>query len=283
MPFYKVDFLFSGGGGGWSESWWTNQANLGTAAVNLQTAITTRSQMLASSCSILALRLTDTTTPRSGRVFQINTQPRLLPRDTTFNAILARVQAGGDYHRTMTLRGVPDDWIQYDGAGIEVLADAFRNQMNGFIAAAANKNLALCFRALDKGAGANPRVPITGFTVAVPTAQIIVTAPGHNLNTGDFCTIGGCKGANLQMLPPETRTINGIWKVSPRIDANTFGLPVTAGLFPGVPVLFTNGWVKTRTITYPQLRDWQFLKFSRRLAGKAFFVRPGHRPAIRRR
>lgn len=204
--------------------------------------------------------------------------------DTAWDAILCRVAATDGtsfYHRSLWLRGVQDQWIEYDINNAPIFTPAFLQLVVNLQQAMNNQAMNTAYlNVLLKGGGRNAPSPVTGVSIgAAPGLLVVLDAITANIGVGASVRVAGCKGSNLKQLPPGYKGVNGVWTV-----AGVTGTTVTIGLpsiyLPGVPKLKVYGTIRPRQMGLARVTSIQPLFFrSHATAG----FRGGKRGAKRRR
>jgi hypothetical protein len=211
--------------------------------------------------------------PQPGTIQQINN------RDTTWNSVHIRIRNFEQtYARTMELRGIPDNWMEYGANSLPVLSGTLTRLLGAWTDVVAAPNLRLAWHALRKSsAGVNTPVIVTSVSAPLAGRVIYTTATPHGLIPTDYCTIAGIRGQNLSLIPPWKTTINGIRQVTTAPTPTTFTCEVMQTQLPGPPVLQSVGTVRARLDTYPQVWFYSFMSLARRQTGRPFFLPLGHR------
>ena len=289
MPF-KMTAFFYDGSGGWSESWYTNDANLTDAYNNIPVYVTARSLMLGPGCFIQYARVVDLSLPGASLIASFN-PPNLPALSTTImhdfnrNDILVRIQAGEQYRRQMWLRGVPDSFIQYSvNSGLPSSFAAVQQLVNAFIQSIGNIKYGI--RCLDKTVGVNTPLPVSAITVNAGDNRIVITTGVNNpYQQGQYVRINKVKGVNLKLTPPAYPTgINGIWPIYATLSNTQFILNATVSQFPGTPQLLSPGYVRARALVtvFPDITDGVVIGYRTHKAGIPFGLPRGRQRAVRR-
>jgi hypothetical protein len=285
---FRCQFIFNAGKNGWAETWYlTAPSSLPLAVSTFNAIVPSRKALCAPSVTIEATRVTDLSTPRTGFVtpFPAAVVPAgAASRDTSWCNITIRVaDAAGTFRRTLNLRGVPDDWSNFD-EGALLQNPAIDPLLRTFLFFGKRGVIppTLAWRALDRLATNKPK-PITAVVPDINSGWITITCAAHGLFVNDYCRLALIRGQNIDINPPSRRTVNGIWKVNGVIDANNFTIPVNLTDLAGTPIINRNGLVYPRNYVYPQPASFLFININRRQTGKAFFVPPGHSRALKQK
>lgn len=301
---FRFQYIFAVGQQGDSETWYSNVGlTLQQASNQFALTIPTRNSLLGYPAYIQAQKTVDLSNPRVSIVRSFNSPwaPAAVPvpvirRDTAWNCVQVRLSdSSGQYRRTMEIRGVPDDWISFTAAGVPIFAAAFSNAMKAWIAAAKAAALPLSWKALPKIALGVPSQPITAVSFPAPPGPVQITAPNHGLQLNQGVGIYNCRGLNITGLPPQKEGLNGRHLCTSVIDANNFTIELSSSQFAAGAVVFQFGGIRPIPFSpvpnpAPGSLNWQYptisgfipMNFSRRQAGRPFFLPLGHRRAIRR-
>ena len=271
MPTYKLIFFFDGQKQGWSETWYEQASSLSQAESDLSTLAQARADMLCPPNRIESIRASDVSIKGDSLVSFFGWSPKNpdvlnLTRDQQGAAVLVRAVAGvGLYRRMMWLRGIPDDWIQFDNAGKPVASAPANKALGLFEAALTAAKWQL--RVIEKQTANAVLTPITGFAQSAVPGYTTVTAPGTPFGNGSSVRIHGAKN-NTTFNP------NGVWNVF-NYAGNTFDIPLT---WPTpAPIWAAFGTVQWRFINYVNVDSLNIERADFRKTGRAFFVQRGRR------
>jgi hypothetical protein len=285
---YQHQYIFDARKTGWAETWYSDTAStLKNAHAAFQQTAGSRAACLAPTVILEALRTRDLGAIRLGITTEfgwgggdVTAENR---QDGTWNDIAYRIaDATGQYRRTVNFRGVQDAFIAANAAGQFLPDPTFAGLVAAWkLAAFGPRGASLKFRALARG-GANTPKTITAVGFAPPNPDVVYTCPAHGFVVGQFITVRGLRGENLQLLPPSKATLNGIDQVTEVIDANNFTLTTTVLELPAPPVIYRAGKAYPRNLVYILPFSMDYLKQTRRATGRPFFVPLGHRKALRK-
>lgn len=324
MAVYKVTMFFEMGKEGWTEQWYwpaapdfldiNNQIVTGvpvfgtlvTEAVGWYAVAQARVNLLADVGVMTGLRFSNVDIPRSGFLDRSVSQiypAQSLSRDVRRRAVKAQAKCGEQsrYRRLVTIRGVPDTWINYSTTGLPSYGTAASLLLTRWREyGVALKGAGAAMSALAKsGTGAPPIKPITNVeAIGSPTPQIVISAPGHGLVDGDKVRIHGVKTLDSAVAPK----IDGVWRITNYADllhpaglAFTIPLPWSttyAGfhfLGPGRPNrdavnTVPRSWVQKRVPSYQLLTelDLNDIFFGSHRTGGPFDLHRGRSSALTR-
>jgi len=107
---YKCTAIFDGNGAGWSESYFAYASGIVNARLLFTQLMDDRDDMLGSGFTIPYMRVTQYNVRANTQFFEnpVPTNSGFDP-DTAWNALLMRLVAAGNNHRSLMLRGWPDD------------------------------------------------------------------------------------------------------------------------------------------------------------------------------
>lgn len=300
---YRFQYIFAVGQQGDSETWYSNVGlTLQQASNNFALTVPARNALLGFPAYIQAQKTVDLSNPRVsiirnfGSPWGVGVPVPAIRRDTAWNCVQLRLtDTTGAYRRTMELRGVPDDWISFSAPGVPIFAAAFTNALKAWIAAAQAAALPLAWKALPKIALQTIPQPITAVTFPAPPGPVQITCVNHGLGLNQGVGIYGNKGLNITGLPPQRQGLNGRHLCTSVVDANNFTIELNSSQFATGAVVFQFGGIRPIPFSpvpnpAPGSLNWQYpaivgfvpMGFSRRQAGRPFFLPLGHRRAIKR-
>jgi hypothetical protein len=279
LAIYKGIWIFNAGKEGWSETWYLESTTISQAMATMRgPVLARRTGLLGTGAYVEAVKVQDFTLGRVGLLasFLAPTPPTTdaLMRDTSWNTIYVRVQAGAYYFRQLQLRGVRDDWITPGPDNEDLIAIPVRTGVENFINAAKRADLRV--RVLRRGTDGNLAKPITGLDFSM-LGFLTFHCPAHGLLAGQYVTIRGIKGLNVRNTGGYSN-VNGVWQVN-GVAADTFSVPALHTDFPADPVRLSGGTMSTRDTAYVPIVGAEIVRFSRRMPGRAFFVQRGRRRA----
>lgn len=111
MPAFKVNFFFKHILGGWSETYYAEDTNITSAAVDAGILAPLRAKLLGVGSELTTIRVSDETITGDSVVESNPAVARVLPTaisDTPWQTVLCSLQAGSIYRRNLAVRGIPD-------------------------------------------------------------------------------------------------------------------------------------------------------------------------------
>lgn len=266
-----MTMIFNAQKSGWSESWYLTKADVQAAIAAANTIASARSSLLGQYSFLEAVRVSDVEVLNDSAVTTF-WSPKFDPtlggeRDTPWNSIYVRINAGTLYRRQMHMRGVPDFWIEWDGklGDYTVAAPAFTN-LNRF--GTVLKAQGACIRAADKSLANFPYKVIQGITA--PTAGgLEFTVPNHGFVIGDTVSFRKVTGIGLG-------NCKGRWIVTDS-STNTFRTATPPDSASTIVVYRGGGFVRKVFMNYFTITGVQYMRPTVKKTGRAFFVAPGRR------
>lgn len=278
MPNWKVNFFFSAGKQGWSETYYTNTAD-GTGAVARAGALgTARIGLLANNVQFEAIRVSDDAVQGDS---DLDAAPQLagaklqadaLP-DPPFVALLIRAQAGLTYRRQLYLRGLPDELINPQGDQGGAIFAKFERNLTRFLAVLSGGNWLI--KAIAK-APESPRQVITNITsLNLTQAKITLDGALAGVAIGNkirIYNVGGVPQADGAAGPG---TINGEFRVRDILPGNIYVID-----FPiGVLAWNNKGTAKRFQYQFFAIDKAVNLRITHHDTGRPFGASRGRRPA----
>lgn len=278
MANWKVNFFFTIGKYGWSETYYTLTEEYLDAKVRALSLAERRQGTLANDVTFAALRISDDNFPGDSDVFVPTlTTPKIgkialdapFPEaDFPFVAGLIRAQAGLKYRRQLYLRGFPDEATHPLGDDGRIIQGNFLRALNLFVTLLGGGTWSL--KALSKEAvpgrvnilNAIPNTTVGGVT-DVTTDQAI-----GGVGVGDKVRIYGT---------------NRSWKIN-KIQTvvafanRTYSLNTTTAT---IEAWNRKGTAKKASYIYPAINSAVLLRFTHRDTGRPFDSTRGRRPVAR--
>lgn len=275
MATFLTTLIFNATKNGWSENWYWTGADHASAQAAALVLASARQKLLAQGVILEAVRTSDVAILGDSVIALAPAIPAAgkpaLARDNASNAWLSRINAGALYRRQLWLRGIPDDWIEFNADGTPKPPPAALGKVFDAYVLALTKG-PFQLKVIDKGPG-SPLTSILVVAADVPTGLTKVTANGHGLANFDFVRIKGAKGVNASLL-------NGVWQIQD-VTANTFVIGLPAADLATINYVTLSGKVQKRATTYVNVTSGVILRGGTRKTGRAFFVSPGRRRARR--
>lgn len=270
MAKFLCTMIFNQGRYGWTESWYRDSSDYFTALQALTNLATRRTSLLGSGARIEVAKVSDVEAVGDSKDSTIGLDGMIqqLGADTPWNAIYARINAGGLYRRQMWLRGIPDAWIALTAGNPNV------NPLDGILSSAFNtfKNYlvsqAWLLRVILKtGAGAT-ETTVTAFSIN-GDGKMVFNVAGVPGGPGDTFRIKYAVG-------PNPKLVNGVYT----IQSNLAGVITTTTTAPDglVPGDYNGMKHRPRIISYESITDGVIKRCGKRSTGRAFFVQAGRRP-----
>jgi hypothetical protein len=275
----RIDYTFQGPTNGWTETWYSNNADINACMLGAQRMAPFRANLLGSFSFITQARTVQLSQTNKTETFvfgqQVWAQENIVAADVTdtpWDAILCRV-SGTDgtfwYRRSMWLRGVPDSWIAFDISGNPIFQPNMYNNVAAFL-----KQMTLptgfqfYMACLAKPPVNNVPIPVTNVSIGAGSPQMIVLSVANSgYSVGQWVRVSGCRGQNLKQLPPGNRGVNGLWQVvAVTSSLVTIGLPYA--YLPNVPVLRVNGKIRSLQYTFVPVSRIAPLRVASRITGK---------------
>lgn len=277
MADYKFTYILNSQRAGWSESWYHQNEDLGSAIDKAVNFGRKRIGLLGQGSVLEAVRVSDVAVPGDAHIHKFTDQETKENSvaygeltDTPWNAILCRVECGKDYRRSFHLRGVPDNAIEFNQtrqtwvAGREDFAKAFQSFM---LSAKAN---GIAIRATSKEPAQAPLLNVN-LVERFSLIEIKLTcAANHGLLQGDFVRVRNLRFGGVKV-PSRSRVY-----IVPA--PNTFHLQVKVpdGTDPLQPEKVT---ARKEVIRYPVITSLIIDRAAKKSTGRAFFSPVGRRKA----
>jgi hypothetical protein len=238
----KVSFIFEAGAGGWSEQWYSDEADATSAfnRLNTNAFMTGFFAPRGAGVSLIAMRISDVAVPRSAQVFSIEVSRAILGMsvgvsdDAPQEALMISCTLAPTGQRTILLRGLKDYNYKRDNSGAFVPSTLQIADVNAFINSV-NVLGALKTRHLIPPATINPDRLINQLSVGDANGQSTLvsytgTAPivgqrviFHKLPFNEF---PGLKGVH-----PVTTLQTNAFTVPVRFTSPLTPFPIAGGLW----------------------------------------------------
>jgi hypothetical protein len=274
----RVDFVMKGVTWGWQESWYNPNSATDNVMAQALASVPSRNNLLGNYGAITGVRVT-LLSGLNATLFESVAVPAVNPDtinpattiDTPWDSILCRV-TGSDgtfwYHRSMWLRGVQDQFIQFAANGTPNFSPAIPGLVNSFLNAENRGGLPLYMRVIDKTAGVNNALPITGIaTGGGPPSLIVLSVATSGYTVGQTVRVSGCRGQNLKQAPPGRKGVNGLWQVT-AVTSTTVSIGLPYYYLPGTPVLRVAGKIRSQKVAYVPITQITPIRYGSRLTGR---------------
>ena len=271
MAIFKATMIFNAGRQGWTESFYLTAADYASADPRMIALAAARIPMLGLGASLEAYRLSNEaifgdalTVPYS---YGDNGSNAGLARDVANTCALMRVQATDLYRRTVTIRGVPDEWVYYTVADNSMsLKRELLQAMTVFGIALVTNSFQI--KSVSKDDADVALKKLDNATVDPVKGVRIVPLGGNNYANGDVVRISKARGTNMQF-------VNGTWTVT-EAGALDFFIRSYPPNPPGILYL-DSGEIRRKRPAYTNINRASPLRPASRKTGRAFFVPRGRR------
>lgn len=281
MARFLATFIFNLFNQGWSESFYTRDASIDAARLDIVEIGQARARLLPRSVLFTAARLSDVAIVGDSYVTSDSQlwEKVNLPPDVTNTALETRLQVQGTNWRTYWLRGLPDSWINRDvDSGKFIYNEPFYTLYRNYFDLLVTKQIAV--KAIDKPGSieTQPIRKIQSITAgAVAGTTVIVIDPFNpSLAVNSYVRIrrltGGIAGLNGKWVVTSVNADEGSITVP-------FNIATMATLFG--PDNYINGYVYSLTQKFIQVTSWQALDIRTRQTGRPFGQPRGRRSARR--
>lgn len=265
MSIYKVNFFFSRGKQGWSETYYTTDVPEATAKSKAQTLLQKRVSLLGNDVSIEEARLSDDSVQRDAVLIPTGGLPVFGPYESVpgFVCWCVRLFSGSKYWRHSYLRSYPQITDNPQTDAEKALTKQWGQALAQFLNYLTGGSFTM--KILERPP-TNPNIGISTFSPNTTTGKTLVTTvSAHGLVEGNTVAIYNLRGYKPL---PGRRLVRTATSTTFEIDY------VPVGVYP-----LYNGKAFARKVTasYPVLNDWNELGLRHRDVGRPFGVQAGAR------
>lgn len=280
MPAYKVTFYFNQLARGFSESYYFDLDDIDLAANRAEFFAARRALILARDVTFEAIKVQGDEAAALGSYFSVRslTYPNTgLAGDVTAAGALVQINGQRKYHRSLCLRGLPDDWIVRTLPGSALrLTPAGRGAIDTFLENFDNSAHMLRIRRRQNDGNPGEVVnSIVAGTGNVSTLEVVTANPIIGIENFEKVIFSGGRRT--------TRAMNGIQTVLLNFGLGRYRIALPWGkLFGFSPLDMRNLKMRRIVPAYVPVSDAYFVDVRTRKSGRAFFVPRGrarNRPA----
>lgn len=198
----KIEWFFDAGEQGWSETFYAPQSFVGSPLQYFDIALQIakkRVACLAANCYLRVMRISDPDAPRTAQhsysfANTVNDVAGILPRDVAGTAARYNLySAAHRYRRQCWLRGLPDEWIEFDVDGNTHFTQPFLNATRVLFAAIIAAQWSI--QAINKEEPPNGPATrrIENITRHATSGMTKVKVTGHGYTPGQLVRIRGAQ------------------------------------------------------------------------------------------
>lgn len=284
----KYTLLLNMGNAGWSETYYSDVTfNVDAASNKAKALAAVRMPLAIDNCRVVGYRVSDPEVVHQSwlgvdTVNIVGQNTTDSKRDVTNTAVICRAASDdGTFRRTVTLRGILDDWVEFDAQGNHTFVPELRRALDRFkdfvlAAPGSGQGAALSMRVLVRG-GLNLKQEIASITKNTATGLAQVTGSGL-LTPSDGATI---RIKNTTFAGDGPAKINGLHKA---LVPSGISLPAKTFLVdkvfydPEVDGAYSGGGIwQGQVHSYEPIARFFPLRFSSHKTGRPFFSQAGRR------